>query len=48
MLAPAHDHPQTVETLRAWFEEHRLVDVAVDRSGLVVGRGRQRPEEGQS
>jgi SAM-dependent methyltransferase len=48
MLAPAHDHPQTVETLRAWFEEHRLVDVAVDRSGLVVGRGRQRPEEGES
>ena len=41
MLAPAHDHPQTVETLRAWFERAGLVDVEVFRDGLVVGRGRQ-------
>jgi SAM-dependent methyltransferase len=42
MLAPAHDHPQTVATLRAWFEEERLADIDVVRSGLVVGRGRRR------
>ena len=41
MLAPAHDHPQTVETLRAWFDRAGLVDVEVFRDGLVVGRGRQ-------
>lgn len=39
MLAPAYDQPQTAETLRAWFEEARLVHVEVFRSGHVVGRG---------
>lgn len=40
MLAPAHDHPQTVETLQSWFEEARLAEAEVFRRGLVVGRGR--------
>ena len=43
MLAPAHDHPQTVKTVTRWFEEARLADAEVFRDGLVVGRGRQRP-----
>jgi uncharacterized protein YbaR (Trm112 family) len=46
MLAPAHDHPQTAATLRAWFEQQRLADIDVGRSGLVVGRGRQPREAG--
>jgi SAM-dependent methyltransferase len=39
MLAPAHDHPQDVPTLKGWFEAAGLVDVEVFRRGLVVGRG---------
>jgi hypothetical protein len=46
MLAPAHDHPQTGATLKAWFEAHGLADIDVARRGLVVGRGRrQRPHD---
>jgi SAM-dependent methyltransferase len=41
MLAPAHDHPQSVATLRAWFDEARLTEVEVFRHGLVIGRGSQ-------
>ena len=41
MLAPTHDHPQRVETLRAWFDRAGLVDAEVFRDGLVIGRGRQ-------
>jgi uncharacterized protein YbaR (Trm112 family) len=41
MLAPAHDHPQSVATLSEWFHEARLSEVEVFRRGLVVGRGRQ-------
>lgn len=39
MLAPAHDHPQTVETVRRWFAEAGVADAEVFRDGLVVGRG---------
>lgn len=39
MLAPAHDHPQSVETVRQWFNEAGLGDVWVQRMGFVVGRG---------
>jgi hypothetical protein len=39
MLAPAHDHPQTQSTLRAWFEEAGLLDLFVDRMGFIVRRG---------
>jgi uncharacterized protein YbaR (Trm112 family) len=38
MLAPAHDHPQTTETLARWFGETSLVDVEVFRDGQVIGR----------
>jgi hypothetical protein len=48
MLAPAHDHPQTATTVRAWFEEQGLADIDVGRRGLVVGRGRQPAAEGRS
>jgi len=41
MLAPAHDHPQTAATVRTWFDQQRLVEAEVGRSGLVVGRGRR-------
>ena len=40
MLAPAHDQPQSVATIRAWFDEAGLQNVEVFRRGLVVGRGR--------
>jgi SAM-dependent methyltransferase len=39
MFAPAHDHPQTVETLERWFAETELSDVEVYRDGQVIGRG---------
>ena len=39
MLAPAHDHPQTVDTLQRWFAETPLIDVEVYRDGQVIGRG---------
>ncbi len=41
MLAPAHDHPQTVETVAGWFAETPLVDVEVYRDGQVIGRARK-------
>lgn len=43
MLAPAHDHPQTVENLASWFAETVLVDVEVYRDGQLIGRGRKAP-----
>lgn len=39
MLAPAHDHPQTLTTLSEWFAEARLENVKVFRKGFFVGRG---------
>jgi len=39
MLAPAFDQPQSVGTLRRWFEQAGLADVSVERLGFVVGRG---------
>jgi hypothetical protein len=38
MLSPAHDHPQTVDTLKRWFDTAQLQQVEVFRAGLVVGR----------
>ena len=43
MLAPAHDHPQTADALRRWFEEANLHGVEVFRRGLIVGRGQHQP-----
>jgi 2-polyprenyl-3-methyl-5-hydroxy-6-metoxy-1,4-benzoquinol methylase len=42
MLSPAHDHPQSLATLRRWFEDAGLDDVWVGRLGFNVGRGRLR------
>jgi SAM-dependent methyltransferase len=39
MLAPAHDHPQTRQTVLSWFERAGFKDIEVFRRGLVVGRG---------
>lgn len=38
MFAPAHDHPQSVATVRAWLEAARLRDIEVERQGQVVAR----------
>ena len=43
MYAPAHDHPQTEKTVRAWFERTNLEGIEVFRSGFIVGRGIKRP-----
>jgi SAM-dependent methyltransferase len=42
MYAPAHDHPQTVKTVRCWYEEAGFVDVSVGYGpNGVVARGRR-------
>jgi SAM-dependent methyltransferase len=42
MLSPAHDHPQSLQTVRRWFQEAGLVDIAVEY-GLngIVARGKR-------
>lgn len=42
MLAPAHDHPQTQETVEAWFRLAGLQEFEVTRIGHIIGRGRKR------
>lgn len=39
MFAPMYDHPQTLSTLRAWFEDTDMENVEVFRRGVNVGRG---------
>lgn len=42
MLAPVYDEPQTVETLRLWFEEARCSDIEVEYGyNGIEGRGRK-------
>jgi hypothetical protein len=41
MLAPAHDHPESVAGLRGWFEGGGLENIEVFRSGHVIGRGKK-------
>lgn len=42
-LSPAFDQPQTMDTVRAWFERAGLSGIAVEIGGTgLVGRGRQR------
>jgi SAM-dependent methyltransferase len=41
MLSPVHDHPQSVQTVRQWFEDAKLADIDVLRRGLVWGRARK-------
>lgn len=42
MYSPAHDHPQSIATVRSWFDAVGFVDVSV-RYGLngIVARGRR-------
>ena len=47
MLAPAHDHPQTQQTLRRWFENAGLREVRVFRRGHIVGYGRKAGPEAE-
>lgn len=46
MYSPAHDHPQSVATVRNWFDAAGFVDVTVDY-GLngIVARGRRPPAQ---
>jgi SAM-dependent methyltransferase len=39
MLAPAHDHPQAMSTVRTWLRDAGLVEVSVERLGFFVARG---------
>lgn len=41
MLAPAHDHPQTMRTVRGWLDESALEQAEVERIGFIVARGRK-------
>ena len=42
MYAPAHDHPQTLGTVRQWYREAGFVDVTVAYGpNGVIGRGRR-------
>ena len=43
MWAPAYDQPQTMDTLRGWFEKAGFAAAEVFHSGFFVGRGRQKP-----
>jgi hypothetical protein len=41
MYAPAHDHPQTLTTVRRWYRDAGFVDVTVAYGpNGVVARGR--------
>jgi len=39
MLGPAYDNPQSVATIRQWFEQAKLLNVEVGHLGHLVGRG---------
>lgn len=42
MYSPAHDHPQSLNTVKRWFDEAGFVDVVVkDGPNGVVGKGRK-------
>jgi 2-polyprenyl-3-methyl-5-hydroxy-6-metoxy-1,4-benzoquinol methylase len=42
MYAPAHDHPQTLKTVRRWYEEAGFVDVSVGYGpNGIIARGRR-------
>lgn len=42
MYSPAHDHPQTIATVRQWYREAAFVDVTVGYGpNGVIGRGRR-------
>jgi SAM-dependent methyltransferase len=40
MLSPVHDHPQSAQTIKRWFQEAGLVDIAVEYGmNGIVARG---------
>lgn len=42
MYSPAHDHPQTIDTVKRWYADVGFRDVHVDRGpNGIVGRGRR-------
>jgi SAM-dependent methyltransferase len=41
MWSPAFDQPQTMKTMRSWFDQAGFGDVEVFHSGFFVGRGRK-------
>jgi SAM-dependent methyltransferase len=41
MLSPAHDHPQSIQTVERWLREAGLEDRFVKRIGFNIGRGRK-------
>ena len=41
MLAPEYDNPQTLASVRLWFEKAGLVEVELFHEGHLVGRGRK-------
>lgn len=42
MYSPAHDHPQTVATVRRWYENAGFTNIAVEYGpNGIVGRGRR-------
>lgn len=43
MWAPAYDQPQSMPTMRGWFEKAGFKDIEVFRKGFYIGRG-TRPE----
>jgi SAM-dependent methyltransferase len=43
MYSPAHDHPQSIGTVRRWFQQAGFEDIAVDYGpNGIVGKGRCR------
>lgn len=45
MYSPAHDHPQTIATVRRWFADAGFMDVVVERGpNGIIGRGKRRTE----
>jgi hypothetical protein len=43
MFSPAHDHPQSLRTVRGWLTDARLEDVQVERKGFLVARATKIP-----
>jgi len=41
MLAPEYDNPQSVSTVKKWFEEENFHDIEVFHAAHLVGRGRK-------
>lgn len=39
MFSPEYDQPQSPTTLRSWLQSANLVDIEVEKVGLLVGRG---------